>query len=131
MNTGLLWNKILDFFGLYNNFEEEEREIIDGVENKRIISIYKRQGFRIMVYNPESFTEVQTIADQLKSKKPIILNLEKMNRDMARRVVDFISGAVYGLDGNVQKISDLIFIFTPNNVQIDGQLMKKNKSLFR
>ncbi len=131
MNTRILWEKILDFFGFHNNFEEEERDIIDNSDDKRIVSIYKRQGFRIMVHSPESFTEVQNIVDQLKSKKPIILNLEAMERDMARRIVDFITGAVYGIDGNVQKISDAIFVFTPNNINIDGEMMKKNKSLFR
>lgn len=131
MNMRLMWNRILDFFGLYNHFDEEEREVINSDDDKRIISIYKRQGFRIMVHSPESFTEVQNIVEQLKSKKPIILNLEDMDRDMARRIIDFISGAVYGIDGNVQKISEAIFIFTPSNVHIDGQLLKKNKSLFR
>ncbi|MFP4661142.1 MAG: cell division protein SepF [Halanaerobiales bacterium] len=131
MFTRLWWNKLLDFFGLHNDHDEEEREIIDGHENKRIVSIYKRQGFRIMIHSPESFAEVQNIADQLKSRKPVILNLEEMEIDNARRVVDFISGAVYGIDGNVQKISDAIFVYTPPNVQLDGEVIKKSKSLFR
>ncbi len=131
MDIRILWDKILDFFGFHNHFNDQDREIIDTSDDKRIISIYKRQGFRIMVHSPDSFTEVQDIVDQLKSKKPIILNLEAMEREMARRIVDFISGAVYGIDGNVQKISEAIFIFTPNNIQLDGELMKKNKSLFR
>lgn len=127
----MLWDKILDFFGLHNYYNEEEREIIDSSEDKRIISIYKRQGFRIMVHSPKSITEVQDIVDQLKSKKPVIINLEEIERDMARRIVDFISGAVYGIDGDVQKISDAIFVFTPNDIHLDGKIMKKNKSLFR
>ncbi|MFW6287766.1 MAG: cell division protein SepF [bacterium] len=131
MNTRKFWNKILNFFGLDNDFMEEESEVINGHENKRIVSIYKRQGFRIMVHSPDSFAEVQNIVDQLKSRKPIILNLEEMERDKARRIVDFISGAVYGIDGNVQKISDAIFVFTPPNVELDGEIMKKSKSLFR
>lgn len=130
MNIKLYWEKALDFFGL-NQEHEENDEIIHKNENNRIISIYKKQGLSILVHSPESFSEVQNVVDQFKSKKPVILNLEKMERETARRVVDFISGAVYGLDGNVQKISDVIFIFTPNNVQIDGDVLKKSKSIFK
>jgi len=130
MNIKLYWEKALDFFGLNQQLEEND-EIIHKNENNRIISIYKKQGLSILVHSPESFSEVQNVVNQFKSKKPVILNLEKMERETARRVVDFISGAVYGLDGNVQKISDVIFIFTPNNVQIDGDVLKKNKSIFK
>lgn len=130
MNIKLYREKVLDFFGL-NQEHEENDEIIHKNENNRIISIYKKQGLSILVHSPESFSEVQNVVDQFKSKKPVILNLEKMERETARRVVDFISGAVYGLDGNVQKISDVIFIFTPNNVQIDGDVLKKSKSIFK
>ncbi|NLM97279.1 MAG: cell division protein SepF [Halanaerobiaceae bacterium] len=126
----LYWDKILDFFG-FNQEPEEKEEIIQKDDNNRIISIYKKQGLSISVHSPESFSEVQNVVDHLKSKKPVILNLEKLERETARRVVDFISGAVYGLDGNVQKISDVIFLFTPYNVQIDGDVLKKNKPIFK
>ncbi len=131
MDTRILWGQLLDFFGFHNHTSDQEREIINRSDDKKIISIYKRQGFRIVVHCPDSFTEVQDIVDQLKLKKPIILNLEAMERELARRIIDFISRAVYGIDGNVQKISDAIFIFTPNNIHLDDQLLKKNKSLFR
>ncbi len=127
MNTNLLWNKLLDFFGLNNDLEEE---LINDIDDKQVISIYKKQGFRIMVHHPESFAEVQNIVDELKAKKPIILNLQGLEREIARRIIDFMSGAVYGMGGNVQKIAEAVFIFTPHNVKIDGQLLKKNKSLF-
>lgn len=130
MNIKLIWERVLDFFGL-NQQHEENNEIIHKEENNRIISIYKKQGLSIVIHNPEDFSEVQNIVDQFKSKKPVILNLEKMERETAQRVVDFITGAVYGLEGNVQKISDVIFIFTPNNVQIDGDILRKNKSVFK
>lgn len=112
MKIRMIWEKILTFFGLENHQYEGKSELTE-IDDNKIISIYKRQGFRIMIHSPESFAEVQNIVDQVKSNKPIILNLEKMEREMARRIIDFISGAIYGLDGNVKKISDAIFIYTP------------------
>lgn len=127
MNTHLIWNKILDFFGLNHDLEEE---VHNDVDNNRVISIYKNKGFRIMLHQPESFAEIQNIVDELKARKPIILNLQSLDRELARRIIDFISGAVYGIGGDVQKIAEAVFIFTPHNIKIDSQLIKKSKSLF-
>jgi len=122
-----LWNKILDFFGLT---PESEENFVQDVDNERIISIYKKQGFKIMIHQPESFSEVESIIDELKSRKPIILNLQSLEKDVARRIIDFVSGAVYGMDGNIQKIAESVFIFTPSSVLLDSKLIKKSKSIF-
>lgn len=125
-----IWDKLLDFFG----FGEEQLADNDyhpqHMDDKRVISIYKKQGFRIVVHHPESFAEVKDIVNDLKMKKPIILNLENLERGVAQRIVDFISGAVYGMDGNIQKIAESVFVFAPYTVKIDGQLIKKNKTLW-
>lgn len=132
MDTFKYWKKFLDFFGLKDikRDKEKEQEITDD-NNGKIISIYKKQGFRIMVHSPDSFTEVQNIVDELKTNKPIILNLQQLNKDKARRLIDFISGAVYGIDGSVQKIAEAVFLFAPDNIEIDGEMLKDNKTLFK
>ncbi len=127
MNTHLIWNKILEFFGLNHDLEEE---VYTDMDDKRVVSIYKNKGFRIMLHQPESFAEVQNFVDELKARKPIILNLQSLDREIARRIIDFISGAVYGMGGDVQKIAEAVFVFTPHYIKIDSQVIKKSKSLF-
>lgn len=129
MKLNNIWDKIIDFFGF--SVPEEKTKNVESFDEKKVISIYKQEGFRIIVHHPESFSEVQNIVDQLKSKKPIILNLTKLEREKARRIVDFISGAVYGIGGSVQKISDAIFVFTSDNVLLEDNLLKNSKSLFK
>lgn len=122
-----LWNKILKFFGLSevqteNKFEDEEEiqaEKLQGQDSK-IVSISKNKKLKLLIHQPESYNEVQTIVDDLKSRKPVILNLERIEHDQARRLIDFIGGAVYGIDGSIYKVSKGVFIFTPGNIEIDG-----------
>ena len=67
---------------------------------------------------PESFEEARDITNHLKNRKPIVVNLEAIDKNVARRVIDFLSGAIYALDGDIQKISNSIFLLAPNNVGI-------------
>jgi cell division inhibitor SepF len=71
---------------------------------------------------PTSYDEVQSICDDLKSKKPIIINFEEMDKEVAKRMVDFISGAVYALDGTIQKVSNGIVLVAPSNVDVLGDI---------
>lgn len=130
MNIGRVWRKVLDFFGLHQDLDQELEESVENIDDKRIVSIYKKQGFRIIIHNPESFSEVKGIVDQLKSSKPIVLNLQRVDKNVSRRIIDFISGAVYGVEGNMEKIAESVFVFTPRNVELDGQELKESKSLF-
>jgi cell division inhibitor SepF len=75
-------------------------------------------AFKLMVIEPEGFEECPKLVDSLKSRKPVIINLEKIDSDTARKIFDFLSGATYALNGNVQKVANNIFIFAPENVDI-------------
>ena len=77
-----------------------------------------QRQLRVVVFEPKAFEEVQGIVDQLKNHRPVIINLEETDRALARRIVDFMSGAVYAQAGGMQKISTTIFLFTPANVEI-------------
>ncbi|QAT43154.1 cell division protein SepF [Aminipila luticellarii] len=74
--------------------------------------------FKMVVIEPKGFDECPKLVDNLKSKKPIIINLEKIESDTARKIFDFLSGATYAVNGNVQKIANNIFVFAPENVDI-------------
>ena len=84
-------------------------------------SINKNQ-FKLMVIEPRSFDECPKLVDNLKNKKPIIINLERIDSEVARKIFDFLSGATYALDGNVQRVANNIFIFAPDNVDVTANI---------
>lgn len=75
---------------------------------------------RMVVFQPQTYEDTQTIIDNLKARKPVIVNLESLNVDVAQRVLDFISGAIYALDGSVRKVSKGIFLLAPKGIDISG-----------
>ncbi len=74
--------------------------------------------FKMVVIEPNSFEECPKLVDSLKAKKPVIINLENLETDIARKIFDFLSGATYALNGNVQKVTNNIFVFAPENVDV-------------
>jgi len=125
-----LFDKFLGFFGV----EEEEvdvgeEQLEDSAElqprPKRgapVLSLHTQKPIRVVVMEPRAFDESQTAADHLKNRRPVILNLEGADHDLARRIVDFVSGAVYAVDGRIQKIGQTIFLFVPSNFEIAGEV---------
>ena len=73
---------------------------------------------KLVVIKPQSFEESPKLVDSLRAKKPVIINLEDLETDIARKIFDFLSGATYALNGNVQKVANNIFLFTPENVDV-------------
>jgi cell division inhibitor SepF len=91
------------------------------MQNKTVKSI--TNAFKLVVIEPSGFDECSRLVDNLRSRKPVIVNLEKLDTDTARKIFDFLGGATYALNGNVQKVANNIFIFAPENVAIfaDGE----------
>lgn len=110
---------------------DDELTEIGGKKNK-VVKIHTTAQLKLVVMQPESFEEARDIANHLKSKKPVVMNLESVERDVQRRIVDFLSGAVFALDGNIQKVSNGIFLIAPYNVGIMGDFKDelKNKGIF-
>ncbi len=81
---------------------------------------------KLVVHEPSNFEECPKIVDNLKNKKPVIINLEKVETDVAKRIFDFVSGATYAADGSVQKVANNIFVFAPENVDISSNLDLKD-----
>jgi hypothetical protein len=75
---------------------------------------------RLNFRKPRSFEEVEEIADLLKEEQPVVLNLEETGADERRRVVDFLFGVIYAVDGDVCRVAEGVFIFTPNRISIDA-----------
>ncbi len=77
-------------------------------------------AMELCVIKPDSFDDVRQIADTLIAGRTVVLNLEGLNLDVAQRIIDFISGATFALDGNLQKITNYIFVVTPSEVDVSG-----------
>ncbi len=142
-----LINKMLNFVGWESEEEDEEAldEIQDDVreeekqepqyirsfskkaQQNKVVNIHSNNQFKVVLMQPETFDDARDVCDHLKSKKPVVVNLENLNKETAQRVVDFLSGAVYGLDGEIQKVSAGIFMIAPNNVDIMNEFRDESK----
>ena len=109
-----------------------QEDVRTSRKNAQVVSIHTQKQMRVVVMEPNSFEEAQNIADQLKSRRPVIVNLENTEKMLAKRIVDFISGTTYALNGNMQKVGNGIFLFVPNNVDISGEVRDelKDKGMF-
>ncbi|HOJ80851.1 MAG TPA: cell division protein SepF [Clostridiales bacterium] len=129
-----LLNKMLNLVGWETEEEEEEFEE-EEVEEKhqppqylqtftkkpqgsKVVNIHSNSQFKVVIMQPESFDDAREVCDQLKSKKPVVVNLESLTKETAQRAIDFLSGSVYALDGDIQKISSGIYMIAPSNVDI-------------
>ncbi|WP_422448202.1 cell division protein SepF [Thermoanaerobacterium sp. DL9XJH110] len=135
MGEKKLLNKILYFLGIEDeNPPIPERE--DYIEQRprgRVINIHQTVKNKMVIFRPTSFDEVREISDEVKNRRAVIVNLEKLDKENARRILDFMSGSVYALNGTVKKIGPGIFIFAPDNVDISGtdidESLKEKSSL--
>lgn len=111
-----------------NNIDDKGTNLATTTNNKKnkVVGMPGMQQVKVIISQPSTFEQSEEICEHLKEKKSIIVNLEYVNKDVARRIVDFISGAVYGLDGNIQKISNSIFLVAPFNYEITNEVMKED-----
>ena len=90
-----------------------------------VVNINNAGNLQVVLVKPDRFDSVSEIADHLREKKAIVLNLESTNKDVARRLVDFLSGCAYSLDGKIKKVAISTYIITPYNVDIVGDLVEE------
>ena len=110
--------------------EEQEERKLWGRKNTKVVNMPQVQQVKMVISQPTTFEQAANICDLLKQKKSIIVNLEYVNKDVARRIVDFMSGAVQALDGHIQKISNSIVLIAPFNYDIENEMARdeiKNK----
>ena len=108
----------------YEN-EEEDRKFFGGKKGKIVPLNAQGQSVKMVISQPTTFEQSEEICSLLKEKKSVIVNLEYVNKDVARRIVDFISGGVYALDGHIQKISNSIFLIAPMNYEITNEMARE------
>ncbi len=124
-NRGL-FEKFLNIFGFEAEYIEEDETAVqdeyfpkDSKERGKLYSLANsNKTLKMVIIEPVDFEEVQGIVDHLKNKRAVIINLEETDRVVARRIADFIGGAIYSLEGTMQRISGSIFLFTPAHIEV-------------
>lgn len=91
----------------------------------KVVNINATTQLQVVLVKPDRFDLVSDIADHLRDKQAVVLNLESTNKDVARRLVDFLSGCAYALDGKIKKIAISTYLITPYNVDVVGDLVEE------
>lgn len=142
--AGAIMDKVWGIFGMGNAEEEEyddgvdyideELEEVEDEENdgrkifggrKKVVAMPQAQSVKMVISQPTTFEQSEEICNFLKEKKSVIVNLEYVNKEVARRIVDFISGGIFALDGHIQKISNSIFLVAPVNYEITNEMARE------
>lgn len=140
--SGALMNKVFDLFGMDPVEDDEyvEEDVYDYEDDEEVVEDRKLFGrknkvvnmpqantnaIKMVISQPTTFEQSDEICSFLKEKKSVIVNLEYVNKDVARRIVDFISGGVYALDGYIQKVSNSIFLVAPSNYEISNEMARE------
>ncbi|MBE6834773.1 MAG: cell division protein SepF [Ruminococcaceae bacterium] len=135
VNTDELYDGEPEEFG-NEGYEEQpapratrrERESRFSNDNDNVVNIHTTAQLQVVLAKPETFEEAKKIADNLNQKRTVVLNLESANRDIALRIIDFLTGVAYANDGNLKKVAKAIFIITPYNVNVMGDLLDELES---
>jgi len=129
-----LLDKVLTFMGVFEYEDEVRSDEEGGTDAKessretgkknrsRLVSITGGQKLSVIVVEPVRFEEAKSIADHIKDRKPVIVRLDGVEHDLAKRIVDFVSGTTYALDGSMQRIGEGIFLFAPINIYIEADV---------
>ena len=116
----------------FEDFEEPARSSRDAFEDRRVkvddrrnkvVNIHATTQLKVVLVKPERFEDASEIADHLKDKRTVVLNLESTNKDIARRLIDFLSGVAYAGEGKIKKVAANTYIITPYHVDIEGDLI--------
>ena len=109
---------------LFDDRKEERREARRSEErHNKVVNIHATTQLKVVLVKPERFENASEIADHLKEKRTVVLNLESTNKDVARRLIDFLSGVAYAGEGKIKKVAANTYIITPYSVDIMGDLI--------
>jgi cell division inhibitor SepF len=114
-----------DEFGEMRAREEAVEEISDRVprrrSSERVLQPVPESTSRVHVVEPKSFNDAEQIGAKFKNDTPVIVNLQNIDRELAKRLIDFVSGLTYGLDGGIQRVAEMVFLLTPANIEVSAE----------
>ena len=134
-----MMDKFKNFMGIPDeNYEDDDMDIISskfddeveapaedtaGKQRNKVVNINATTQLQVVLVKPERFDDASTVADHLNAKRTVVLNLEGTNKEVSRRLVDFLSGVAYANNGQIKRVANSTFIITPYNVNIMGDLL--------
>ncbi|MBQ9227370.1 MAG: cell division protein SepF [Eubacterium sp.] len=112
--------------------EERERPVRRSQKSDKVLNIHTTTQLQVVLVTPERFDEAPKIADHLNERRTVVLNLESTNRDIARRLLDFLSGVAYANSGQIKRVANSTYIITPYDVDVMGDLLDEleNNGMF-
>ena len=111
---------------IFSNKEDNELNENEYYDLKPEEAVTEEGGAKMILLEPRAYSEAQQIADHLKKRNTVVVNLKRVTSDQAKRIMDFLSGTIYAIKGNIQKIGSGIFLCTPNNIHIQGKISDEN-----
>lgn len=99
--------------------DDENNE--DSYYTEDVINVQSGSG-KMILLEPRAFSESQQIADHLKKRNTVVVNMKRVTQEQAKRIIDFLSGTVYAIGGDLQKVGSGIFLCTPKNVNVEGSI---------
>lgn len=120
--------RLMTFLGFTETYEEENGAAPDGdgiempKRRAQLFSLHAQKQLEIVVLQPRSFDDARGAADYLKTRRPVVVNLQGSHGELARRIIDFTSGVTYALDGHMLRVGEQIFLFTPSHVAITADV---------
>ena len=139
---GKFWDKVKDALGFGDEDYSDENGVedidlgdnptlsrrTDSEKRNKIVNINATTQLEVVLVKPERFDDASGIADHLNNKRTVVLNLESTNKDVSRRLIDFLSGVAYANNGQIKRVANSTFIITPYNVGIVGDLLDELES---
>lgn len=98
---------------------------MDTRRGSKVVNMSAASQLQVVVFKPERFESVSEIADHLRDKHAVLLNLENTEKNVARRVVDFLSGCIYAVDGKIKKVATCTYLLVPSHIEILGDLVEE------
>jgi cell division inhibitor SepF len=134
-----LVSKLKSYFALDEDIEYKEEVVEEEIAEPKIVKPAKQnhahgtnnnivslqsvqKSSKVVLLEPRAYADAQEVADNLNNKRAVIVNLQRIQRDQGKRIVDFLSGTVYAIGGDIQKIGTDIFLCTPANVDVSGNI---------
>lgn len=124
-------NKLKSLFTVEDEYEYIEEEVYSSESNndkihdkKNVVSLtsMKQPTSKVVLCEPRTYSEAQEIADNIVNRRAVVINLERVDHQQAMRIVDFLSGTVYAVNGDIQKLGSQTFLCTPDNVEVSGSI---------
>ena len=113
--------------GILGIFGADTEEIIDDIDEQGYVEPEEGDtGNKMILLEPRAYSESQQIADHLKKRNSVVVNLKRVTSDQAKRIIDFLSGCIYAIGGTMQKIGVGIYLCAPKNVNVQGKISEDN-----